>query len=137
MVVIDLDNLPKPVRVNLTYGKIVSYPHRSLEDEDSKIIHAFDPKNAGYVLVSSYVNCASRDLPKELHLTHWDVLKIVEAYNSDEGFRKSIDEGARLNKMDELIKVKSSGVSLTTLKLLGKDYGLSEEDIMRVYNGDF
>ncbi len=136
MAVINLDKIPKPVRVNLTYGKIISYPHNSVKDDDSKIIHAFDPKNAGYVLISSYANCASRELSKELHLTHWDVLKIVEAYHTSEDFKNSIDEGAWLNKIEELKKVKSSGVSLTTLKLLGKDYGISEEDVIRVFKGE-
>ncbi|AEH06362.1 hypothetical protein [Methanothermococcus okinawensis] len=136
MALIDLDKIPKPVRINLSYGKIVSYPHSSVKDDTSKIIHSFDPANSGYVLISSYANCPSRELSKELHLTHWDVLKIVEAYNNNKDFRNSIDEGARLNKIEELKKVKASGVSLTTLKLLGKDYGVSEEDVLKVFKGE-
>jgi hypothetical protein len=136
MVVIDLDNFPKPVRVNLVYGKVVSYPHNSVKDDCSKIIHAFDPKNAGYVLLSSYANCVSRDMSKELHLIHWDILRIVDAYNNNKDFRASIDEGAWLNKIEELKKVKASGVSLMTLKLLGKDYGVSSDDVERVFKGE-
>jgi len=137
MGVLDLDKIPKPARVNLSYGKVVAYPHRKNDEDESQVIHAFDPKRTGYVWIQSYANCPSKEVAKEVFLTHMDLLMIIKAYETDEKFRDSINDGYKRNAIDELKRLKSTGASLTTLQNAGKDYGLSEIDIINIYRGDF
>ncbi|MBA2846480.1 hypothetical protein HNP88_000664 [Methanococcus maripaludis] len=137
MGVLDFEKLPKPARLNLSYGRVVAYPHKKSGNPEDSIINEFDPKHAGYVLIESYANCSSRDISKQVHLTHMDVLTIIKAYEEDERFKAAIDEGYHRNALDELRRLKSTGASLTTLQSAGKDYGLCDGEIVDVFQSGY
>ncbi|ABO35245.1 hypothetical protein MmarC5_0939 [Methanococcus maripaludis C5] len=133
MGVIDFDKLPKPARVNLSYGRVVAYPHKKSYGDEAQVINEFDPEHAGYVLIESYANCPSRDLSKQAYLTHMDMRMIILAYQEDDRFRAAIDDGYHINALDELKKLRSTGASLTTLQSAGKDYGLCDGEIADIF----
>jgi hypothetical protein len=137
MSVIDFNKLPKPSRVNLSYGRVVAYPHKKTHDCKEQIINEFDPKHAGYVLIESYANCPSRDLSKQVYLTHMDTLMIIKAYEEDKRFKTAIDEGCHVNACDELKRLRSTGASLATLQSAGKDYGFCESEIVEIFQSGY
>jgi hypothetical protein len=131
---IDFEKVKKPVRRNLGYGHITLYPHKEDMERDT---YAFDPHRTGYVYINSYANCISREEPKEVYLNYLDLYRLVIMYYEDEEFKEAIDKGRERSAITELIKLKSTGASLQTLKAIGKDYGLSEDIIEDIFKGEY
>ena len=131
---IDFENVKKPVRRNLGYGHITLYPHKEDMKRDT---YAFDPHRTGYVYINSYANCISREESKEVYLNYLDIYRIIVMYNNDEDFRSSVDLGRKRSAIIEMIKLKSTGASLQTLKAIGVDYGLSEDVIKDIFKGEY
>jgi len=131
---INFKNIKKPVRRNFGYGHITLYPHKEDMEGDT---YAFDPHRTGYVYINSYANCISREESKELYLNYLDLYRIISMYNEDEEFKEAIDRGKERSAIIEMIKLKSTGASLQTLKAIGKDYGLSEDIIEGIFKGEY
>lgn len=138
MEVMNTDKFEAPDRVNLGQSNAVFYPPDSVTVNGAGVVTSCvsDPENCGYVVISSYADCTSKDRPRMIRMNYRDFSRLFATVMKDEELKEKILKRAEKEMALELKRMKLNNCSTTTLLSAGRDFGLNEEDILLIIKGD-
>jgi len=137
MEVMALEKFETPDRINLGQSKVVLYPSKPVNYKKGEIDSCVvDPENCGFVVISSYADCNSKEISKILKMTYRDFARLIATINRDERIKERVLKRAENEAYYEIKRLQSQNLSMTTILSAGKDFGLKEEDILAILKGD-